>query len=270
MTPTPETLELIKQEISYVRELKEPGMAFEEFSGEYARYMAQKDIDKDALLAAGMPPELMEKYDGYDYVLTHEHALRLVAEGAISPALLEFENGFPKCILYRRVLRSTLEFMMDEESGDAIKKAYKKIMKGTGTLAALHDIISFATLIEQNLELAAGIKPNGMPITQEYLDLVQEDTYKMQKLLAKIETSTPERSIHVETQKRLITLCIKAEAKLKQYAKAAFVTKEEYYKENYSNHVFRERYRNNVRDAAREAQATEDAANAQESSAIDF
>ncbi len=249
MAPTPEMFEVIKQEISLVKEIKEPGMGFDPFSGEYARYMAQMKIDKDALMIAAMKETLMEKFNAYYYVLTNEHALRLVTEGTGSPELIEFAEKYKFSTLYRDSLLSVLQFIMDEIENTAIKAAYRKIMKGDGTQAKLNDVISLATLVEQYLDLAAEIKPGGVTIDKAYLDLVRAHTYEMLELHALVQSTAPDRSVHVATQNKLITLCLKAETKLKRYAKAAFVVNKDYYDEHYVNHVQRDKYRKEQREA---------------------
>lgn len=252
MAPTPESLAAIRSEMNALSSFKEPNMKFDAFSGENGRYLAQMKIDKPALLKAGMSEELMTKFMDYNYVLTNEHALRLIHEGTGSPELVEFNTRLETSMFNLDCLKATLQYIMDEHKDDSVRIAYKKIMKGSGIQAKLNDIISFATLVEEHLDLAAEIKPDGKEINQEYITAVREDTYDMLRLYATVQSTTPDRTLHVDAQNRIITLCINAETKLKNYAKAAFVSDKEYYTEHYVNHVFRERNKANQRQAEAE------------------
>lgn len=232
-----------------VEEPKTTGMTYDKFVKEYARYLAQADKDKDALIGAKFDWAEKEIFDDYLYMLTDERAARIVAEGKKSAAQDELESRMPTMKLYRDSLIKVCKFIDKRTKSAPFKSSFKMIEHTTSTINILNNIITMSELIETEPELAARISPGHIDITPEYLKLVQSDARSCISLEATAYSSDNERSEHVANQNKILTLCMDAISEIVEYADSAFLTNREYFNEHYTNHVRRAKYKSRVKEA---------------------
>lgn len=245
--------------IANMNQIEEPrstGMSFDNFVKEFARYLAQADKDKEALLGAKFVWEDKELYNDYLYVLTDERAIRIVAEGKKTAIQEELTGRMKIMKLYLDTLIKVCKFIKKRTRNSAFAVSFNLIENGSSTITILNNIIGLVELIETEPALAARIAPGSVDITPEYLALVKSDARHCITLYAAVNSSESERSIQVAVVNRLITLCLDAIDEIIEYADAAFITNRAYFKEHYSNHVRRAKYRKALRKKALQKEVT--------------
>lgn len=248
MSMTAELEAIIIANIKAVTKIRGAGMAFEKFLKEYARYLAQAEIDKDPLTSAKFQWEKKALYDGYLYMLTEERADRIIAEGIKSSAKQDLTNVMPGLKIYLETLIKVCKFIIERTANKNFEASYKMVKFSNKRITILNNIIYLAELIETELELAAQISPGGEEINQEYLDKVNGEAHHAIELEAQAESSTSERSLHVDIQNKLITLCLDAQHEIITFADSAFINDRAYFKEHYTNHVRREMYKQSKKE----------------------
>ncbi len=236
-------LSLIKQ----VSEIRSPGMSYEVYSQEFARYLAQAEVDKSYLLGAGLLWEDKALYDAFLFMLSEEHADRILAEGLKTPEKEEFDEKMGNADLNEDILYRVARFIDKRTEDESFKRSFKQIKINSSDFITLSNIITLCDLIATEPELALKIRPGQTEVNENYLTFVKAEAHYLIELDAKVHSTGNDRSYHVELQKKLITLCINATDEIIEFADAAFINDRDYFQEHYTNHVRRERYKATLR-----------------------
>lgn len=240
MSLTEEIKVVIMGEMEEVEVTKRPGMKFTEFSEENARYMAQMTIDQEDLVTAGLEETEMEKFKGYDYLLTETHANRLVKDGTGSALSKEVDAKLAKSNKTYDEITIVSQYAVEMSKDPAAVAAYKKITRGGSVIDKLDDIVAYTSFLNDYSEFAVQIKPKGITYDAEKLKTVRAETLDLKERYSLSQSTETERAQLVDQQNRLITLCLNAQKKLKFFARAAFVDDKAYYDEHYVNKVYQE------------------------------
>lgn len=233
----------IRTRVNAVEDTRKAGMAFEDFVKEYARYLAQAEIDKDDLLGAGFSWEDKALYDSMLFMLSEEHADRILAEGVKSAVEEEFDKRMPLAKLYEKTLYKVGKYIAKRTSDTSFLSSFKQVKIIDSDINSLSNIIVLAELVATDPEMALKIKPGKVEVNEGYLSIVKKEAHELIALDAQVDSTTDERSIHVEIQRKLITICLDAIDDIIEYADSAFLIDRDYFNEHYTNHVRRERYK---------------------------
>lgn len=248
MTITEERKTVVLTEAVAVAENRKTGMSFDLAFKEYSRYLAQADIDKDELIAAGLDWPTKEKYNDYRYMLSEVHADRIGAEGVHNAAQEALLSGMEKAALYLATLVLAAKRIIKKSGDSGFKASYKKVKFRVNTLVILKNIIILADLIEPLVDVIGSYKPGKIEVNVGYLELVKAEAHSLIELEAEAKSSGSLRAEKVQLQNQLITLCLDAQDEIVDYAEAAFLTDKDYFNKYYSNQVRKKQYRDSLKE----------------------
>lgn len=256
MTISEELRVKISERLDAIVEFKKPGMSYANHCKEFGRLMAQAEIDKEDLVDVGLDWEEKEIGDAIQPMLMDEHSERINAEGEKSEdekLLDEKITAFDKA---KVILFKVSGYIEKRTPNESFHASLKIIKKSESTIDLLDIVVQLVDLVSTEQELALQIKPAKTAVTAEYLATLKSDILSCAELQSRVQVSSSLSAIHVENQRRLITLSMEIEDIIIEFADSAFAFDRAYFKEHYVNHVRRAQYRARLR--AQEAETIEE------------
>lgn len=197
------------------------------------RYIAQVEIDKEALLLASFTTDKIIKLYVIQAVINETHAKRVAAEGKGSAPGEKFQSLLKKMKTYRKALIIVLNYVRKRADDHTLSITADKIKKGNSQIDIIRDVSALAEVLKQYPTLAQEITPAGMKFTEEYLGTVYAEAQEALNLDGVAEQTESERSQLVDLQLRLINLSMETIDDLREFAKAAFLLDYPYYRAHY-------------------------------------
>jgi hypothetical protein len=174
------------------------------------------------LVAAGFDWSLMEKFNGYFEELLLAHGDRTTSLPQSPEERKIYDTNLELALDERKVCRLIMEHIVESINDDKLKQIYNKIQNGSGVIDTLSDNISFTSIIPRYMELATQIRPGGKVVTVEYLEEAKKRAVMLLKMRGIVVENGVPKDDTVEYQNRIITLCVKALAYIRKFARAAF------------------------------------------------
>ncbi|KMQ50424.1 hypothetical protein CHISP_2671 [Chitinispirillum alkaliphilum] len=139
----------------------------------------------------------------------------------------------------RVVLKEIGAYIVSKVKDRRISNYFNRITTGNGLNSCLVSTFDLIALVRKYPEHASQISPRGVAVDDRYLKDAARRAVELLQSKGEVEIET--LPIHVKRlrQKKLITLCIKAQMDIKKFARAAFVKNYRYYNSNYSSSVRR-------------------------------
>ncbi len=210
---------------------RKPRMTIHEFLQRLNRYIAQIEIDRTKLQISSYTDELEFYFITLVAMLVQVHADRTAAEG--KGARQMFGKAMKKIKMYHKILIMVTEHVIENTNDDTVKTALKKIKNEDNNIDTLYDVLALSAVLKDYLEITVTFTPSGITVNEGYLQIVTAEAEALLKLDGKPKTENSERSILVEEQKCLITLCMNDIDKIQKHAFGAFFMNMPYYKEHY-------------------------------------
>jgi Arc/MetJ family transcription regulator len=215
-----------------------PGIAYDTFLMEFGENINQMEKDKQQILLTGFD------WSEIDYFKAlHETAL--IALGfRIGGLPLEneekelYDKKIQELLKKRRYLMAVGRHIVKATDDKDVATAFARIVKGTGTNDSLVDIISLSSFLQEFPELMGAIKPAGITIDKAFIDSALEDAVKILQARGIYVGNEPNEK--VLRQSGLISLCVKAQGDLKEYAYNAFIDNLEHYNKYYASKAKRD------------------------------
>lgn len=204
------------------------------FTKRYTHVLAQMEVDRDKLTTANYEWERQPFRTRIFTRLNHVHGERVAAEGKGFEQNEAFDEGLKKMEMYRTILISRLNYIIHKTKSEKAKAAMRKIKKGRTKLDIVRDVHALVSCIRDFPEITGGLKPSGMDVNAGYLDLVTAEADKLMLTEGEASAADSPRSILVDKQNRLITLCMNEYDEMLIFAEGAFSHQKEYYKDNYT------------------------------------
>lgn len=254
MEISPELQQKIDDAMASVTEKRLPNMKIHHFLHRLNQYIALTTKDKEKLVSTGYNWEKQEFLIALIAVLTQIHADRIAAEGKGARQI--FGAAMKKIKMYSVILIQVTEHVIDRTGDKTIEAALKRIKKESNNLDTLHDILALASLLGAHLDIAKEFTPEGIEVNEGYLNLVTTEVEKLLTLEGKPDNETSERAMLVDTQEKLMTLCMVEIDEIKKYAKGAFCLHMDYYKKHYPLYLTQEGSINNSNEESDSADET--------------
>ena len=237
MTITAEQEAQIEQEMNALDkdDLLRPGMAYDEFVGEYSELLAQATEDETILGQTGFDGSLIPKNYGYMEKLAAEHAARINAESFKQESREEFDTRMPEADKDKRLLMAVGRYIVNRTDATDDKKIFDMVRDGHGDVDTLTDNITMASFIKNHKDLAQEVRPGGKAVDESYLAQVEENAMGLLKLRGEAITAGDDAKVQIDRQNRLMTLRIKAQREIKLFAEMAFYDDTERYNQFYAS-----------------------------------
>ncbi len=210
-----------------------PNSSILQFIDNWSSLLAAIEKDLTFLEAAGLPSGRLEFYKALFEMLTLIFGQRHGAKTESQEQKIYFDQEFRQVETDRRRMMAVVSHIVDSTDDKTIKRDYKFITKGNNIIDSLNDVISFSTIIEANLSIAAEVRPGGMVIDSEYCKAATDRALTLLKIKGLVvEKGIPESKM-VDQLNRILTLCINAQREIKKFANLAFIDDPEHYDNNY-------------------------------------
>ncbi len=229
-----ELREAIIKEAQELPSIKRPQKNYNYHMNRFGRYLAQMEVDKEALLTSSYNWGHWTYANAIRVMINEVHAKRVAAEGKGSSPSEKYHSLLEKTKLSRKVLTIALNFVLKRTKDTTIKAAAEKIKKGHTNSDIIRDALALCEVLKEQLNLASEITPQGIDIDEEYLATVTSEAQEALNLQGEADTAESERNILVDTQARLLTLSITAIDHIRDYAEATFFTDMEYLRKHYT------------------------------------
>lgn len=242
MVVPPSYYEKIEKEIAELMEkqIRRPGMAFDDFVKDITGCFGQAKADEDALVKAGYEPENFLYNDALLQVLQSTRSGRILSIGKMEDVEKEIAKCIPREDWRKRILMTATRFVIkrifDPAAREAARAMYRMVKTGTGDLDTFNDNHTLAGFLKEHEEIAAKIRPDGQIIDRAYLDEAESEAQRLIILKTEVMKAGGAESSLIDRQNRIITLCINARSEIKEYADAAFMATPEYYTKHYSSY----------------------------------
>lgn len=233
MPASEENRKRVEEELKGVTRDHKPQPNYDAFADRLARVLAQAEVDKDKLIFANFNWEKKELYETRFTMLNEAHAKRVAAEGKGYTPQNEFAEKVRKMEMYSETMVLRLQYISKETGDKTIDAALHEIRKGRSQRDIIRDVLALTSVVGEHLDFEGGVFPNGMNVNAEYLEMVATEAEALLHTAGDIKTVKSPRKILVERQRKLITLCQDAITDIKFFAKGAFNTNKQYYKDHY-------------------------------------
>lgn len=231
---TPEERAAIQKEALAIAVVKRGYRNYNFHMHRFGRFLAQAETDQVALENANYDWTRFHRANAIQTMINEVHAKRVAAEGKRSAPDEQFHTLLLKMKTKRKALIIVLDYIEKRHPDSKLKAAAEKIKKGSTNIDIVRDVSSLAELLKEYLDLAAGIKPGGNEINEEYLNTAYAEAQEALNLDGKADQTESERGQLVDLQKRLLMLSMDAITEIKEFAKAAFYMDTDYYREHYT------------------------------------
>lgn len=227
----------IELEISSLseNEMRRPSGSIKDFILEHGRILAQADRDRDALVCANFDWGVKATYNGAYETLLLARGARLGAKLRSPDARDDFDREMEIIRKDRIVLREAASYVVKNCGSRRTAIRYRAIPRGQGKTRTLTGCLDLIAIINEYPLLASRICPCGVKVNAAYLQEVAGRAFALLKMKGIIMVNGVPQNVNVTRQNRLIALCMKHQAVIKEYAHAAFADNLEYYRRYYKD-----------------------------------
>jgi hypothetical protein len=237
MAPSTESSAEVEKKMAELTktEYERSGLTQKKFLDYFISINAQAVTDKVALINAGLNPSNIPLYLAMQEKLALSYGQRYGTINQNSEQKTYFDLQYPISEKEKKYMLLVARHIVERSGDIKVEKAYKQIVKGSGILDTLVDVITLKPLIMAYLLFASEIKPGGTVVDSDYITKAAERAIELLNMKGfVIEQGLPVNN-NVDQLNRITTLCVRAIAEIKKFAEAAFIEDPEYLKENYSN-----------------------------------
>jgi hypothetical protein len=246
----------IEQELAALakKDLRKPPMTIAKFLDEFGNNLGQAEKDNDPLVAAGFKNSRIPKYRAYFEMLSLAIGERIGAIADTPEKRAMFDEQMAIAEKDRKMMAVVASHIAEQSDDKKALHNYRVIAKGNSIIDTLTDILGLSALIKEYPQYASEIRPGGVAITGQFMDQAVERAVALLQMKGVVVEKGVPHNAAVDRQNRLLTLCIKAQADIRKFARAAFYDNSDYYNQNYASEARRQTSDDTVPDTVEQGQ----------------
>ncbi len=214
-------------------DLRRPAMSIKDFIEEHSKVLARVQIDKSCVEKAGFNWERFPVFVCQFENLVLVHGERTGTKLKSPQVLAAFNRDLEKVKSDRKLLKAVAGYVVKNSGSKRAAIKMRRIPRTNSKTALLTSCLDLISIIQEFPQLSRQIRPAGRELTSDNLQEISNRVLSLLKRKGVVVVNGIPQNALVARQNRLVTLCLRAQATIKEFASAAFIEDPEYYKKYY-------------------------------------
>jgi hypothetical protein len=235
MALTEEVTTQIQTNIAGVKKAVRSGLSYENFLDDHSSLIANTEKNLPQLIQAGLDGTKMPYYRGCLVMLAAAIANRSGADPETEKKVSDYDVIAKTVIEDRKKLLLVGRSIAKNCGNRVIQQKIKHILKGSGDMDNALDILGLVPILKKFPILAARIRPEGILLDEAFCKAAMEKALNLLTLKGYVIVNGVPQNSGTDYIGKLVTLCITNQNEIKEFAEAAFLSRPDYYKANFTS-----------------------------------
>lgn len=229
------------------KEFQRPSMTVNQFIEEMSGTLSQARTDREMLVKSGFDWKLMTEYQKCFEMMTEACCERTTALLDTPKAKKNFDQEMKTAKEERAFLKVVASSIVKYTDDESLRQSYREAVKGNSRIKVLVCNLDLVSMIGDYPRIAAQVRPGGRVADSKFLKSASDRAVRLLKTRGLVIRNGSPVNEAVNRKNSLITLCLRAQSKIKEAARTAFFNDLEYYRRHYCSPVRRARNKKRYR-----------------------